>query len=70
MNKKQNHRIPVDYFNDRNLISDPDRLFNQFVPKNKDLWEVDNYKNFLEARGKLIMKKLQKFVDATKIPKI
>lgn len=70
VNKKQKHRIPVDYFNDRNLISDPDRLFNQFVPKNKDLWEVGNYKNFLEARGKLIMKKLQKFVDATKIPKI
>ena len=63
-NRKQKHREPEDYFNDRSLITDPERLFSQFVPReDKQLWKVKNYKKFLEERGKLITEKLNKFVS-------
>lgn len=63
VNRKQKDKKPVDYFNDRSLITDPERLFSQFVPrKDKQLWEVKNYEKFLDVRGELIMEKLNEFV--------
>ena len=65
-NRMQQDEKPINYFNDRNLISDPERLFNQYVPQDDDLWKVENYKDFLEERGKLIVATLDRFVTRTK----
>ena len=64
MNRKIGARSPEDYFTDQTLISDISRVHSQFIPKNKELLKVKNYKKFLDERGKLIMGELNKFVSA------
>ena len=64
MNRKIGARSPEDYFTDQTLIPDISRVYSQFVPRDKKLLKVKNYKKFLDERGKLIMGELNKFVSA------
>ncbi|MGB9693512.1 MAG: GmrSD restriction endonuclease domain-containing protein [Fervidobacterium sp.] len=38
-------------------------LESHFIPLNEDLWEIDNYENFLVERSKLIWKALEKLLN-------
>ena len=42
----------------------PGALASQFIPSNPELWRVDRYEDFLEARRKLIAAKLNEFLRA------
>ena len=44
---------PIDYFPQE--IGDMDRVYGQFVSHNDKLWDVKNYKNFLEDRENKII---------------
>ena len=66
LNRKISAMPPEKYFVDTNLVADTKRIYSQFVPKNKELWKVKNYKKFLDERGKLILKKLNEFVSDQK----
>ena len=63
LNRKISKKEPEAYFEDPNLISDPDWLYTQFVPTDKNLWKVKNYEKFLEWRKTEINKKLNEFVS-------
>ncbi len=41
----------------------PGALDKQCIPKNPDLWKVERYEDFLEARRELIARKLNSFLD-------
>jgi len=42
----------------------PGALDKQFIPKNPDLWKVEHYEDFLEARRTLIARKLNDFLNS------
>jgi hypothetical protein len=42
----------------------PGALSKQFIPINPELWKIENFSEFLEARRKLISKKINEFMDA------
>lgn len=42
----------------------PGALVSQFIPIDRELWKVENYREFLEARRSIIVRKLNEFMDS------
>ena len=65
VSKKANGAIssmyPIDYFPQE--IGDMDRVYGQFVSHNDKLWDVKNYKNFLEDRENKIISFINKQLE-------
>ncbi len=64
--KKTNREIrnanPENYF-DEVINKFPSSLESQFVPMDKNLWKLDNYEEFLEARRRRIAKSINSFIE-------
>ncbi|BDA72469.1 DUF262 [Calothrix sp. PCC 7716] len=55
--------LPEDWFNDKN----DNYLDIHLIPKDKELWKLDNYEQFIEARKKLILEKFSFMIQKTDI---
>ena len=62
-NQRLGNRPPEEYLSE---IEErfPGALDKQFVPKNPELWKVERYEDFLEARRGLIARKLNDFLNS------
>jgi hypothetical protein len=54
---------PADYLPDVQ-VQHPGALQAQSVPMNQDLWKVENYREFLAARAKLLATSMNEFLDS------
>ncbi len=65
VSKKANRKIsamqPEEYF--KSEIGDMERIHSQFVPKDKELWKVENYLQFLKKREENILELLNKVIS-------
>ena len=59
LNREFSNKAPSDYLDEIN----PESLKKQCVPLDKELWNMENYEKFLEARRKLIAKELDSFIQ-------
>ena len=61
-NRKIGYRSPSDYLAE---VADknPGALESQWIPIERDLWEIENYKEFLEARRELLAKAANELLD-------
>jgi hypothetical protein len=50
---KKSDILPDEWFADKPVSY----LDMHLIPRNKDLWKIDNFENFIEERKKLIKKK-------------
>lgn len=57
-----NDRLPEEYLEEI-YNNDPKVLWNQFIPNNKSLWDINEYFDFLEARRELWSKKIVEIID-------
>jgi len=57
-------REPKDYFKQVIKQAGEEALTSQWIPLDKKLWEVRNYKEFLEARRELLAAASNKFLDS------
>lgn len=48
-------RLPEEWFNDK----DDEYLDMHLIPKDRELWKLENYEKFIEARKKLILEKFE-----------
>lgn len=62
-NRELSNRLPEDYFPEVEEKY-PGALAKQFIPMNPELWKLDRYPEFLEARRKLISLKLNEYMDS------
>ncbi|MGL4850373.1 MAG: GmrSD restriction endonuclease domain-containing protein [Clostridium sp.] len=53
------NKLPVEWFKDK----DEKYLELHLIPKDKRLWEIENYEEFIEERNKLILEKIQKEIN-------
>ena len=60
LNRKIRDTPPQTYFRDKSLIQN--NIYTQFIPKDQTLLEIKNYKMFLEKRGELIKKEINKYI--------
>ena len=62
-NRKIRNTRPIEYLpNVREKF--PSALQAQFMPMDKSLWKVENYEQFLEARRRLIAKKINEYITS------
>lgn len=61
-NLKIGARLPSDYFREIRDES-PDALESQWIPKDEELWEIENYPRFLEARRELLADAVNALLD-------
>lgn len=48
---------------------DPAKLEKQFVPIDKNLWQIENYENFLRHRRRIIVNKINEYLKLLGIEK-
>jgi hypothetical protein len=53
--------LPKDWFKDK----DDEYLQKHLIPTDKDLWELDRFEDFIEARKKLILDKFSDLIYIT-----
>jgi len=41
---------------------DPAKLQKQFVPPDRNLWEIENYEDFLQHRGRMVIEKINEYL--------
>lgn len=63
---RTNRRIsasnPVEYLEKIVTEQGEEALTSQFVPLDRNLWKIENYKQFLEARRELLIKHINEFL--------
>lgn len=64
-NRKISNTPPEQYLSQ----IDPAKLEKQFVPLDKNLWRIENYKDFLQHRRKIIVEKINKYFQSLGIEK-
>ena len=57
-------REPKDYFKQVIKEAGEEALASQWIPLDKKLWEIDNYRNFLEARRELLANASNAFLES------
>jgi hypothetical protein len=62
-NQELSNRLPADYL-PKVEEKYPGALTRQFIPMDPSLWEINNYKKFLEARRSLIALKINEYMDS------
>jgi hypothetical protein len=62
-NQEISDRPPQDYFEE---IANkyPGALESQWIPMDRDLWKIENYRDFLTARRELLAKAANHFLDS------
>jgi hypothetical protein len=61
-NRSITNKEPKVYFEDIIKKSGEEVLRSQLIPLDRNLWEISNYRNFLEARRKLLSEEINKFI--------
>jgi len=61
-NRKIGNTLPEEYF-PKVLEKNSDALRSQWIPENENLWKVENYPDFLEARKALLAEAANQFLD-------
>lgn len=63
VNRNISNRRPIDYF--PTIVADrgKEALRSQGIPTNKGLWEIDQYRNFLDARRQVLAAAINAFVE-------
>jgi hypothetical protein len=59
-NEELQDRLPKDYLEEL----DPEVIRKHFIPDKKDLWETENYENFLDARIESMWGSFEKFMQS------
>lgn len=62
-NLKVADRLPEDYFEEAEL-NNPGALASQWIPMDRELWKVENYRDFLTARRELLAQAANQFLDS------
>jgi hypothetical protein len=57
-------REPKDYFEQVIKQSGEEALTSQWIPLDRNLWEIENYREFLEARRELLAQASNSFIDS------
>jgi len=57
-------REPKDYFKELIKLGRQDALESQWIPLDKKLWEIENYREFLDARRELLAEASNTFLDS------
>lgn len=59
------NRRPEDYFNEiHNELGHKNALASQWIPMDKELWKIENYRDFLAARRELLAQASNDFLDS------
>jgi hypothetical protein len=61
-NKRISAKSPEEYLEEIVNARGEEALTSQFVPLDRDLWKVENYRKFLEARRQLLIQEINKFL--------
>lgn len=57
-------REPKDYFEQVIKVAGEEALSSQWIPLDRNLWEISNYREFLEARRELLAKASNEFLES------
>jgi hypothetical protein len=61
-NRRISAKNPAEYLEDIVKERGEDALSSQLVPLDRNLWKIENYRQFLEARRKLLITEINKFL--------
>jgi hypothetical protein len=59
-NKSILNKEPIEYLQE----IDEEKLKNQFVPLDRELWKIENFEKFLEERRKIIVEKINEYLQS------
>ncbi|MCI0485903.1 MAG: DUF262 domain-containing protein [Blastocatellia bacterium] len=62
-NRRISNKTPGDYFKDIIQLRGEDTLRHQKIPMDQELWKIENYRDFLEERRKLLAASINEFIN-------